>query len=261
MRVHLREAVLSELVASLKIHTFVHGSVTALALVTVWVVDLGAGAVHRLAWHLVVRHERIGLTRGHDSLQHATTLGAVDVVVASNGSDLVSAARVVSEGSESLRVSLRTLDILRLQVPDSTHCCWQSTWNIAINFTVGLVERGCGDFHEVSVCDLVTHNVLGHEWVIRTPGLPVLVGHISVVDVAVASGASVGASTVLRALNVLNVHDIAHWSARWWLGARASDIIDRHLVTHELVCIWLHVVEALQLVLGVERIFGRISSC
>lgn len=164
------------------------------------------------------------------------------------------------ESSNSLCISLATLDILGLKISCATDFWWKSTWHITINLTIGLIEGGGRDFHEVSVADGVTDIVLWVQWVYCAFALPVLRSNISIVDVAVASGTSVSSLPILGAFNILDVHDVAHWLRGWRLRASSLDIINHHLVSHEFICIWLHVVKALQFVGWVQRILWRLCS-
>lgn len=161
---------------------------------------------------------------------------------------------VVSESAETFGISLATLDVLRLQIASARHRLGQSAGHVTIDFAVCLVEAGLANFHEVTISDRVTNSVLRLQWVDSALGVPMSHRNISIVNIVVAGGSVVGPCSILCALNILNVHDVADGLGGRGLRARALNVVDHHLVTNVLIGFGLNVVETLELVGRVEGV-------
>lgn len=114
--------------------------------------------------------------------------------------------------------------------------------------------------HEVTTVNLISMLVLRCQGVHGPLSLPLLAGNVAVVNVLVAGRSIVSALTVLRALNVLDVHDVFDRLRGGRLRPRASDVVNHHVVPDKLARLCLNVIVRLQVVLRVQGVRRRLRS-
>lgn len=166
----------------------------------------------------------------------------------------------MSERAETLGVSFSSLDIRCFKVPNTSDGVRQRTWLVAINSTIRSIHTSLSHLHEVALGQLVPHGVFWLQRISAPLRLPVLASNISIVNVVVGGSALVSPRAVLSALDVLNVHQVLHGLSGRFLGPGALNVVDLHLVAHELGRVRFDILERLKLVYGVQRVAGRIAS-
>lgn len=140
-------------------------------------VGVGIVVVHCVAHlaasrDLVIGHQWVRYSLRYDAFAEGTRLRTKHVFIACNVTYLIGATSVESKCSQPFRVSLRTTNILCVQVTVSSSGIRQGLRCVVINFAVVTVQIGLLNFKEITLMDAVTHSVLRLERVCASLGLP-----------------------------------------------------------------------------------------